>query len=240
MKAYQDDLAYIHHVGFTAFIRDAAPGVLGLLRTGGVQDGLVVDLGCGSGEWPAALTDAGYRVLGIDISSAMIRLARQQAPRARFRVGSLLNADLPRCNAVTALGECCNYRFDRSNSQKALLQLFRRVHGALHSGGLFLFDVAEPDRSTGAVRRFYDGPDWTLTSQVTHDRRRHRLTRRITTFRKIGRHYRRGQEVHELQLYRGSQLAEQLRRVGFRVRLVRGYGELRFGKGHVGLVARKR
>jgi hypothetical protein len=65
------------------------------------------------------------------------------------------------------------------------------------------------------------------------------LTRQITTFRKVGRQYRRAEEAHVQQLYPGSQLAGDLREIGFRVRTVRGYGDLRFPKAHVGLIARK-
>jgi hypothetical protein len=65
------------------------------------------------------------------------------------------------------------------------------------------------------------------------------LTRRITTFRKVGPHYRRAEETHVQQLYRGSELAGDLRKIGFRVRIVRAYGELPFLKAHVGLIARK-
>jgi hypothetical protein len=65
------------------------------------------------------------------------------------------------------------------------------------------------------------------------------LTRRITTFRKVGRYYRRAEETHVQQLYQGSQLAGDLREIGFRVRTVRGYRGLRFLKAQVGLIARR-
>ena len=68
---------------------------------------------------------------------------------------------------------------------------------------------------------------------------RQQLTRRITTFREVGTAYRRSHEVHRLQLYRGSDIANELRQMGFRVRLVRGYGPFRFPKSYVGCIARK-
>jgi hypothetical protein len=71
------------------------------------------------------------------------------------------------------------------------------------------------------------------------DRRRRLLTRRITTFRRVGDLYRRDMEVHRQRLLHRSELAAQLRGLGFRVRILRGYGTLRFGKGHIGLLARK-
>ncbi len=112
MQAYKDDLAYIHDVGYGDFAKNAAPELLAILRRRGLEDGLVVDLGCGSGLWAEELCGAGYDVLGVDISPAMIEIARCRAPQATFEVGSFLKVDLPRCGAVTSLGECLNYLFD--------------------------------------------------------------------------------------------------------------------------------
>ena len=81
MRGYREDLAYIHDSGFTDFARDAAPGLLAILRHNGVTGGLVVDLGCGSGRWARELTRAGYAVWGVDQSSAMIRIAARRAGR---------------------------------------------------------------------------------------------------------------------------------------------------------------
>ncbi|MGH3105857.1 MAG: class I SAM-dependent methyltransferase, partial [Rubrobacteraceae bacterium] len=101
-KWYMEDLAYIHDVGHGDFALESAPGILEILSRNGINDGLVVDLGCGSGLWARELVDAGYRVLGIDISEAMIELSRAKVPEAEFRVGSLFDTDIPPCGAVTA------------------------------------------------------------------------------------------------------------------------------------------
>ena len=144
MTAYERDLAYIHDTGFTGFARKAAPGLLRLLRQNRILGGLVVDAGCGSGVWARELSERGYDVLGIDISAYMIRLARRQAPAAKFQVGSFLSATLPPCDAVTSIGECVNYAFDQTSGKKGLADFFRRVYGALRPGGVFIFDIVEP------------------------------------------------------------------------------------------------
>jgi SAM-dependent methyltransferase len=238
-KKYKRDLAYVHDVGFGAFAERSAPGVLRLLREGGIHRGLVVDLGCGGGLWARRLTDAAYRVLGIDLSPDMIALARKRVPEGSFRAGSFLDVVFPACVAITALGECFNYLFDRRNSRSALSRLFRRAFRALRPGGLLIFDVAEPGRARGSRRSFWQGADWACLTEFVQDEPRHRLTRQITTFRKVGRYYRRAEETHVQQLYRASQLAGDLREIGFRVRIVRGYGDLRFAEAHAGLIARK-
>lgn len=239
MQGYQEDLAYIHDAGFTGFMSKAGPGLLRILRRNCVASGLIVDLGCGSGVWARQLSRAGYGVLGIDISASMIRLARKRAPGARFRTASLLRVTLPRCDAVTSIGECVNYCFDRRNSKRGLVRLFRRVYDALRPGGVFIFDVAEPGQISNETRRrrHSQGADWAVLVEVEEERRC--LTRRITGFRKLSTLYRRSQETHRLRLYRRSDLAAELRRVGFNVRILNGYGRFRFPRAHVGFLARK-
>ena len=238
-KTYKRDLAYVHDVGFGRFAEQSASGVLGILREAGIATGLVVDLGCGSGIWARRLADAGYRVLGIDLSHDMIALSRKRVPEGSFRTSSFLDIDFPECVAITALGECFNYTFDKRNDRSSLCGLFRRAFQALRPGGLLVFDVAEPGRARSSSHCFWKGTDWACLTEFVQDEPRRRLTRQITTFRKIGPSYRRAEETHVQQLYSGSQLAGDLRKIGFRVRQVRSYGDLRFAKAHAGLIARK-
>jgi SAM-dependent methyltransferase len=226
MAGYSEDLAYIHDAGYGDFARGAAPALLRALRTRGIKSGLVVDLGCGSGIWAQRLLHAGYAVSGIDISPAMVRLARKKAPDARFRVGSLLSVRLPPCVAVTALGEVINYTFDRSNSRRALGAFFQRVFEALAPGGMFIFDFAEPGQiADGSRRRVYTvGPDWAILLEAAEDKQRRTLTRKMTSFRKQGALYRRTDESHVVRLYRAEELEEELRRAGFQTKTARSYG----------------
>jgi len=241
VKAYGEDLAYIHDVGHGDFARSAAPGLLGILRNRGITAGLVIDLGCGTGIWAQELVHAGYAVLGVDFSPSMIALARKRVPAAEFRQGSFLKIRLPSCAAVTSIGECFNYLFDGANCQKMLAGLFARIHGVLQPGGLLVFDILEPGSlpGTGLQTRFREGKDWAVLSKAEEDRKRARMTRRITTFRRIGKLYRRDSEIHRLQLYKGSELAKDLRRAGFRVTRLRGYGQMRFPGSHAGFLALK-
>jgi SAM-dependent methyltransferase len=201
----------------------------------------VVDAGCGSGVWARELSERGYEVLGIDISAYMIRLARRQAPAAKFQVGSFLSAALPPCDAVTSIGECVNYAFDRRSGKKGLAEFFRRVHSALRLGGVFVFDIVEPGvvAERTPQRRFLEGPDWAILLEVREDRRQKTLTRRIASFRRMGKLYRRSEEIHRLHLYSGSELLAELSRAGFEARLLSGYGRFRFPPAHVGFLARK-
>jgi len=238
---YQDDLAYIHDVGFGHWATNAAPVILTALRERGLNQGLVLDLGCGSGILAAALSAAAYDVLGIDLSASLLDLARQRAPTAQFRLGSLWTADISPCIAVTAIGECFNYLFDRDGKPDAIEGVFCRIHAALGPGGFFIFDVAEPGRvpSPGVLRNHTEGPDWAVLMTAEEDAQQGLLTRQITTFRRVGDLYRRGYEIHRLRLLPRSEIAEHLRNTGFEIHTLAGYGDLRFPAGHVGFMATK-
>jgi SAM-dependent methyltransferase len=57
--------------------------------------GVVADLGCGPGHVARYLHDQGIEMLGIDLSPAMIRLARDRNAGVDFRVGDMRALDLP-------------------------------------------------------------------------------------------------------------------------------------------------
>jgi SAM-dependent methyltransferase len=237
---YKEDLAFIHDVGHGDFALKSAPGILDIFLRNKIRRGLVVDLGCGSGLWADRLTKAGYRVFGLDISEAMIAIARSRAPDAEFRVGSLFKTDIPACHAVTSLGECFNYLFDPDNDDSTLSKLFPRVHNALAPGGVFVFDLLEPGQvERGASRYFSEGEGWVVLVEKEEDQKRQILTRRIVSFRKVGEQYRRADEVHCQRLYKASDVARELRRTGFRVTTMRGYGQYRLRKAHAAFIARK-
>lgn len=238
-SGYQSDLAYIHDAGFTAFARESAPGLLKILQTAGIDEGRVVDLGCGSGVWARELVKAGYDALGVDLSPAFIEIARKRVPSAEFHAASFLDFPLPRCRAVTAIGEVFNYQFDRRNHWKTLQRFFKKVYAALEPGGVFLFDSAEPGRNQDVAQSFRHSGDWTVLVDFEHDPAKRTLTRRVVTYRKVGKCFRRDEETHILRLYPGRELAELLREIGFRVRLLRRYGDFPLPPGIVGIVARK-
>jgi SAM-dependent methyltransferase len=238
---YGEDLAYIHDVGHADFALDSAPGIREILERSGIREGLIVDLGCGTGLLARELIDAGYGVFGIDISEAMIEIARTRAPEAEVRVGSLFEVGIPRCKAVTAVSEVLNYLFDPESEERGLGRVFRRVHDSLAPGGVFVFDVLGPGQVPPGTRAkgFRVGEDWAVLSEREEDAVRGTMERRIVSFRKVGEHYRRIDEVHRVRLYDPSELAAELERAGFRVRTMRAYGDLALEDGHTAFAAQK-
>jgi SAM-dependent methyltransferase len=186
-NAYGTDLAYIHDAGYSDLARDAARRLVEELARIGCREGTVVDLGCGSGILARHVLQAGYGVVGVDVSDAMVALARERAPGATFHVGSFVSTDLPRCVAVTAIGEVLNYAFDPANDDRGRIGLFERVYRALVPGGLWLFDMAGPARAAPGQRHrtFAEGSDWAVL--VETDVAASMLTRTITSVRQVAR-----------------------------------------------------
>jgi SAM-dependent methyltransferase len=240
MTEYFEDLAYVHDSGFTGFVRAAGRGLLDWFRRAGIEQGMVVDLGCGTGLWAASLLRAGYDVTGIDSSRAMIRLARRHAPRARFLQRSILDTNLPPCQAVTAIGEVFNYALDTRVSKAALARLFRRIFVALAPGGLLSFDLLDPQPSDPrSYRTWQGGPDWLVAVEIHEEPARHRLIRRIITFRRRAGSFRRREETHVLRLYKPGDVSDLLKSAGFSARRFAGYGSARLDGGRSVWLARK-
>lgn len=210
---YRDDLAYIHHHGFSEFAESAAPFLVKTLTNAT----FVVEIGCGSGILARELTRAGFDVLGFDASPSMIALARETAPDARFAVGSFDEIDIPPCDAIVAMGEVLNY-----GTFAQVQRFIARVRC-----NMLLFDIAERGSYPPYDERRTGGDDWSVIaikqSDGTH------LTRRVLTFLENGR---RDEEVHHLELYDHDAMLALLREHGFRVRTRRSYGTRRLPKGH--------
>jgi SAM-dependent methyltransferase len=214
--------------------RRAAATVLAAL--GDRPRGLVVDLGCGSGILARALTDAGWPVLGVDPSPAMLAIASEQAPAATFVCGSLVDVELPPCAAVTAVGEILNYALaDRAG----LRDVLGRIAGALAPGGVLVLDLAGPGRAGPERVRHaaHEAGGWSLRARAEEDRTGTTLTRVIRLARQVGDRVEESVERHVLRLFRPEEVEADVAAAGFDVRRIDGYGDVAFLPGWAGFVA---
>jgi SAM-dependent methyltransferase len=164
---YRRDLALVHHLGFGFHADACAPGILALLEPVRERDGLVVELGCGSGLLTRYLVDAGHRVIATDASPAMLDLARATAGDAQeiSRV-TLPDDPIPAADAIVGVGHCLNYLPDATSIDRALVA----IAGALLPGGVLAIDLC--DLEWGAARRDaanggWIGEDWAIVSEFS-------------------------------------------------------------------------
>ncbi len=234
---YSIDLAFVHHAGFGEIAERTAADIVRLLRRCGIRSGRVVEFGCGSGITAAALTKRGYDVNGFDLSPAMIRLARANAPGAAFRVGSLMSTTIPPCRAVIAVGEVVTYV---AGGLASLARFFDRAFAALPSGGCLLFDFLESAAERTYVMKTAGGRGWSMVSSATLDRSGRLLTRRMAIVRRIGTKQRGSTETHRVRIYPRAEMRAALEEAGFAVRMGRSYGRYRLPPGDVVAMAVKR
>jgi SAM-dependent methyltransferase len=253
---YSTDLAFIHDAAFGDFAERAAPEVIRILGRQGVHPAIgrakdrsrsrrkaprVVEVGCGSGILARRLVDARYSVVGFDISTAMIRLARAKVPEATFHVAPLTEARLPRCAAVVAIGEVVSYvpAGRGAGPPAAIRTFFSRVHEALKPGGVFVFDFIESGVRRAYPLKVHSDDDWVIAVHAELDRAKRNLTRRIVAIRKVGRQYRRTQETHRQRVYDRRAVAAALADAGFTATMSRSYGRYRLMAGDIAVIATK-
>jgi len=229
---YAADLAYVHDQGYLAFAAAAAPGILRILSRCCSRGDRVVEIGCGSGGFTQRLAGAGYKVLAVDISGAMLALARQKVPTAAFSRASFYRYKPPRSSAIVALGECVNYmQAGRGNHISSVKAFFRRAHQALPPGGLLIFDFLEADPSRPRRTAVHNsGADWMVFVEGAIVGRV--LRRKITTVRLVGGRFREAIEVHRQYLYHRKEITSLLEKTGFSVTIRTGYGAFPLKKGH--------
>jgi SAM-dependent methyltransferase len=164
---YRRGLALIHHLGFSFHAEDCAPGVLALLEPVRAREGLVVEIGCGSGLLTKYLVDAGHRVIATDASPAMLDLARETAGGAgEIRRLTLPDDPIPEADAIVGVGHALNYLPDADAIDRALVAIAK----ALRPGGVLAIDLC--DFEWGRLRedepaRGWVGDDWALVTRFS-------------------------------------------------------------------------
>lgn len=116
--------------------------VTSLLKEYGVADGLVLELGCGTGNMTRLLCSHGYDMIAIDNSEEMLMIARDKAMDETMDILYLLQ-DMRSfelygtVRAVVSICDSMNY----ITEPEELCQVFRLVNNYLDPGGVFIFDM---------------------------------------------------------------------------------------------------
>lgn len=125
------------------------------------------------------------------------------------------------------------------SDRPVLRSLFERIYQALLPGGLFVFDITDTRLMSFSAQSKAFTEDWLVLVDRQIDRAQETLTRKIITFRKVGEHYRRDDEIHRQQLYRVADVVADLQIVGFQVQTADRYGSYQLPPAHTVFVAYK-
>jgi len=113
-----------------------------LLCDYGVKDGLLLDLGCGTGSLTELLAERGYDMIGIDYSEEMLDLAMEKRMESGKDILYLCQ-DMREFElygtvaAVVSICDCMNYITEPED----LVTVFELVNNYLDPEGIFIFDL---------------------------------------------------------------------------------------------------
>lgn len=121
--------------------------VQGELKAHGVTDGIVADLGCGTGDLTLMLCQAGYDMIAIDRSAEMLSVLREKAEALEI-TGKvlLLRQDLLALDLYGTIRAAVS-TFDTFNHIGPVQNFERALQNAalfMEKGGVFVFDLNTP------------------------------------------------------------------------------------------------
>lgn len=116
--------------------------IIDLLKEYEINDGLLLDLGCGTGTMTEILSEAGYDMIGVDNADEMLNIAISKREQSGHDI-LYLNQDMREfelygtVRGIVSICDSINYITEEDD----LLQVFKLVNNYLDIGGLFIFDL---------------------------------------------------------------------------------------------------
>ena len=114
--------------------------LIGLLQEHGVTDGLVADLGCGTGNVTEILSKSGYDMIGIDNSEEMLSIAmeKNKDESVLYLLQDMREFELyGTIKAAVSICDSMNYILEEDE----LVEVFKLVNNYLEKDGVFIFDL---------------------------------------------------------------------------------------------------
>ena len=121
--------------------KEWAEYLVGLLKEYGIHDGLVLDLGCGTGNMTELLATSGYDMIGIDNAEDMLEIAMGKREESAYDILYLLQdmREFELYGTVGAIVSICD-SINYITEEEELLEVFRLVNNYLDPKGIFIFD----------------------------------------------------------------------------------------------------
>lgn len=116
--------------------------ICSLLSLNGIDGGLLLDLGCGTGSLSFLLEKRGFDIIGADASEDMLAVANEKkyenSSRALFLHQSGEELDL---YGTVDCAVCCLDTVNHIESAEKLKRVFQKVSLFMNRGGMFIFDI---------------------------------------------------------------------------------------------------
>ena len=115
--------------------------LISLLKEYSVNDGLVLDLGCGTGNMTELLAQAGYDMIGVDNAEEMLEIAMEKREKSGQDILYLLQdmREFELYGTVKAIVSICD-SVNYVTEEEDLLEVFKLANNYLDPKGVFIFD----------------------------------------------------------------------------------------------------
>lgn len=137
-------------------IKQRAGHYLTVFREAGIRagDGLVVDLGCGRGEWLEVLSEHGYASRGVDLNGVMVGEAQASGLDAveQDAIAHLRSLDNESVVAITSMHLVEHLPYE------VLIRLVDEALRVLQPGGVLILETPNPENLTVGSYWFYMDP----------------------------------------------------------------------------------
>ena len=112
-----------------------------LLKEYHINDGLVLDLGCGTGNMTELLAEAGYDMIGVDNAEEMLEIAMEKREKSGRDILYLLQdmREFELYGTVKAIVSICD-SVNYITEEEELLEVFKLANNYLDPKGVFIFD----------------------------------------------------------------------------------------------------
>ena len=191
--------------------------VVAELKKEGIADGLVLDLGCGTGTFTRMLAEAGYDMIGVDGSQEMLMEAREKTADSGILYLCQDMREFELYGTVRAIVSTCdtmNYLL----TPEDFIRTLRLANNYLDPGGVFIFDLNTLYKFRevmGNTTIAESGEDASFIWDNYFDEETDRNEYDLTLFiRQENGLFARVSEVHEEQGYAPEQILEFIARSG--------------------------
>ena len=202
---------------------------LGLLKEVGIEEGIILELGCGTGTFTTLLAEAGYEMIGVDLSEEMLGMAMDKQVERGTDI-LYLHQDMRELDlygtvrAVVSVCDTMNYLLEKEDLKK----VFSLVNNYLDPGGLFIFDlntIYKYEKILGNCVIGENREERSLLWENVYDQEKRINEYNLTIYEKVqgGDLYERMEEIHYQKAYPVEEIIRLLEESG--LKFLHCYGE---------------
>lgn len=198
--------------------------LVGLLDEYGVKEGILLDLGCGTGSLTELLAQKGYDMIGVDNSEDMLEIAVEKREKSGLDILYLMQdmREFELYGTVQAAVSICD-SINYITEYEELVQVFSLVNNYLDPDGIFIFDCNteykyEELLADNVIAENREDGSFIWENYYYEDERMNEYD--LTLFIKEGEQYSKYEETHYQRCYNLEEIKSALECAGMKLEAV--------------------